>query len=206
VVQIWPGQTVTYVHTNSPGHIWTTLYFVVGLTPFVRSYCDVFLFLGSMHNTCSLFGYIIRCMQMDISCWLVSCAVNVSIGRNRMSELYLLYRVWVSSLEAFKLSDLPSQFCVSDIDCSAWKCREVLLYNECTIIFVIIPDCCRVWRRPSCCIWLRCCRVQLSFNDLVIGSVDKQFNFEMRLPQKYVLFKLGGCLAVLFYKRQIWIL
>jgi hypothetical protein len=26
VVEIWPGQTVTCLHTNSPGHIWTTLY------------------------------------------------------------------------------------------------------------------------------------------------------------------------------------
>ena len=26
VVQIWLGQTVTCLHTNSPGHIWTTLY------------------------------------------------------------------------------------------------------------------------------------------------------------------------------------
>jgi hypothetical protein len=26
VVQIWPGQTLTCLHTNSPGHIWTTLY------------------------------------------------------------------------------------------------------------------------------------------------------------------------------------
>jgi hypothetical protein len=26
VVQIWPGQTVTCLHTNSPGRIWTTLY------------------------------------------------------------------------------------------------------------------------------------------------------------------------------------
>ena len=26
VVQIWPGQTVSCLHTNSPGHIWTTLY------------------------------------------------------------------------------------------------------------------------------------------------------------------------------------
>jgi hypothetical protein len=26
VVQIWPGQTVTCLHTNRPGHIWTTLY------------------------------------------------------------------------------------------------------------------------------------------------------------------------------------
>jgi hypothetical protein len=25
VVQIWPGQTVTCLHTISPGHIWTTL-------------------------------------------------------------------------------------------------------------------------------------------------------------------------------------
>ena len=27
VVQIWPGQTVTCLHTISPGHIWTTLYY-----------------------------------------------------------------------------------------------------------------------------------------------------------------------------------
>jgi hypothetical protein len=26
VVRIWPGQTVTCLHTISPGHIWTTLY------------------------------------------------------------------------------------------------------------------------------------------------------------------------------------
>ena len=26
VVQLWPGQSVTCLHTNSPGHIWTTLY------------------------------------------------------------------------------------------------------------------------------------------------------------------------------------
>jgi hypothetical protein len=25
-VQIWPGETVTCLHTNSSGHIWTTLY------------------------------------------------------------------------------------------------------------------------------------------------------------------------------------
>ena len=31
VVQIWPGQTVTCLHTNSPGHIWTTLYFSLDL-------------------------------------------------------------------------------------------------------------------------------------------------------------------------------
>jgi hypothetical protein len=29
VVQIWPGQTVSCLHTNRPGHIWTTLYLIV---------------------------------------------------------------------------------------------------------------------------------------------------------------------------------
>jgi hypothetical protein len=28
VVQIWPGQTVTCLHTISSGHIWTTLYVI----------------------------------------------------------------------------------------------------------------------------------------------------------------------------------
>jgi hypothetical protein len=28
VVQIWPGQTVTSLHTNRPGHIWNTLYVI----------------------------------------------------------------------------------------------------------------------------------------------------------------------------------
>jgi hypothetical protein len=29
VVQIWSGQTVTCLHTNSPGHILTTLYYAI---------------------------------------------------------------------------------------------------------------------------------------------------------------------------------
>ena len=29
VVQIWLGQTVTCLHTNRPGHIWTTLYIAI---------------------------------------------------------------------------------------------------------------------------------------------------------------------------------
>jgi hypothetical protein len=44
VVQIWPGQTVTCLHTNRPGHIWTTLYFGVRAQTFRRG--TLFLFLG----------------------------------------------------------------------------------------------------------------------------------------------------------------
>jgi hypothetical protein len=32
VVQIWPGQTVTSLHTIRPGHIWTTLYILTKFT------------------------------------------------------------------------------------------------------------------------------------------------------------------------------
>ena len=35
VVQIWPGQTVTCLHTISPGHIWTTLYKEMKYTDYV---------------------------------------------------------------------------------------------------------------------------------------------------------------------------
>ena len=35
VVQIWPGQTVTCLHTYSPGHIWTTLYVLVFSTTLI---------------------------------------------------------------------------------------------------------------------------------------------------------------------------
>jgi hypothetical protein len=29
VIQIWPGQTVTCLHKNRPGHIWTTVYIML---------------------------------------------------------------------------------------------------------------------------------------------------------------------------------
>ena len=42
VVQIWLGQTVTCLHTISPGHIWTTLY--IGLF----QNCVIFEALGGV--------------------------------------------------------------------------------------------------------------------------------------------------------------
>jgi hypothetical protein len=44
VVEIWPGQTVTCLHTNSPGHIWTTLY-ITGfcVRKFERAHVSVWL-------------------------------------------------------------------------------------------------------------------------------------------------------------------
>ena len=38
VVQIWPGQTVSCLHTNRPGHIWTTLYLIVTGVNALKSY------------------------------------------------------------------------------------------------------------------------------------------------------------------------
>ena len=54
VVQIWPGQTVTCLHTNSPGHIWTTLYFP-------GSFVDIFPWIQGGSNmtwtNCDLFTH-----------------------------------------------------------------------------------------------------------------------------------------------------
>jgi hypothetical protein len=50
VVQIWPRQTVTCLHTNRPGHIWTTLYiffsaFTSKLILLAITQASVFLFI-----------------------------------------------------------------------------------------------------------------------------------------------------------------
>ena len=37
VVQIWPEQTVTCLHTISPGHIWTTLYILSTMRPISKA-------------------------------------------------------------------------------------------------------------------------------------------------------------------------
>ena len=37
VVEIWPGQTVTCLHTDRPGHIWTTLY-IPTYTEFIQAH------------------------------------------------------------------------------------------------------------------------------------------------------------------------
>ena len=60
VVQIWPGQTVTCLHTNSPGHIWTTLYYMVR----ARSTCysQLLISLRTIHsniNTYTVFQCVI---------------------------------------------------------------------------------------------------------------------------------------------------
>ena len=37
VVQIWPGRSLTCLHTYSPGHIWTTLYTQFRIIVFLKS-------------------------------------------------------------------------------------------------------------------------------------------------------------------------
>jgi hypothetical protein len=57
VVQIWPGQTVTCLHTNRPDHIWTTLYIYVYIYYFFissrkRGLSAYFSGMFRIHNTC----------------------------------------------------------------------------------------------------------------------------------------------------------
>jgi hypothetical protein len=62
VVQIWPGQTVTCLHTNSPGHIWTTLYTDINICTYTHPhwklmhqlYSWVWLRAGISREVCKL--------------------------------------------------------------------------------------------------------------------------------------------------------
>jgi len=107
------------------------------VAPFVGSASDAVLFLVLVRNTCWRFGYIIGCTQTGILCWLVSCAVSISIRSGRISELYFLYKMWVSSLQACLLSHLPLYFCVSDVNCRTGKYGEVSLEDEGSVILLL---------------------------------------------------------------------
>ena len=55
VVQIWPGQTVT-LHTNSPGHIWTTLYNLLCSACICVSlciYCSLYISTHTQRQACT---------------------------------------------------------------------------------------------------------------------------------------------------------
>jgi hypothetical protein len=52
VVQIWPGQTVTCLHTNRPGHIWITLYSTKQLELMIQTLAKSWN-LGE-HNYCGI--------------------------------------------------------------------------------------------------------------------------------------------------------
>jgi hypothetical protein len=63
VVQIWPGQTVTCLHTNSPGHIWTTLYYDVPVT-----WCAALIITCSSTASCTCRLFVLRSNQTS-ECW-----------------------------------------------------------------------------------------------------------------------------------------
>jgi hypothetical protein len=60
VVQIWPGQTVTYLHTNCPGYIWTTLY-TGSASPWFRT-----ILIHSQQGFCHLRAIYINPVISDI--------------------------------------------------------------------------------------------------------------------------------------------
>jgi hypothetical protein len=49
VVQIWQGQTVTCLHTNNPGHIWTTLCNWLEIYEELRTLKDIILIQGVLY-------------------------------------------------------------------------------------------------------------------------------------------------------------
>jgi hypothetical protein len=92
VVQIWPGQTVTCLHTNSPGHIWTTLYMY-----------RLFLDSTSAHLFCSVTapGRVCRLsicgIIFRVACnMIIVCFQYLPMSLNRSLVTYML--TWVASM------------------------------------------------------------------------------------------------------------
>jgi hypothetical protein len=67
VVQIWPGQTVTCLHTNRPGHIWTTLYYCTAIS---ARYCGATNKVWKQNNLMTLFWDTLYTGKTQVPCKL----------------------------------------------------------------------------------------------------------------------------------------
>ena len=85
VVQIWPEQTVTCLHTISPGHIWTTLYFITkdskkkgnvqGGSNMTGTNCDLFTHKSSR----SYLNHLVFIVRFSWSCFWHWTVLNYSV-------------------------------------------------------------------------------------------------------------------------------
>ena len=65
VVQIWPGQTVTCLHTDRPGYIWTTLYSLpITRNKSVLFFANYLSTVSSKPNVCILWHTYASCISL----------------------------------------------------------------------------------------------------------------------------------------------
>jgi hypothetical protein len=132
VVQIWPGQTVTCLHTNSPGHIWTTLYVCVYVCVYVCMYVCMYV---CVHVCMSMYVYVCICTYVCV-CLCICVCVYICVCMYFFIYLYLLHvpllsvilhaLLWLQMQLKYKYSFENSNttqittYCILNLFCSVW--------------------------------------------------------------------------------------
>jgi hypothetical protein len=152
VVQIWPGQTVTCLHTNSPCHIWTTLYIDRSINRRIV-YSSI---LGAFANTTAksdrTFNFLPSvCLRLSVFClygYEYPCSVCVSTS---VCVLSVCLRVSVFCLCVY---EYPCSVCVSTSIRVLSVCLRVSVFCLCVYEYL-----CSVCVSTSICVLSVCLRV-----------------------------------------------
>ena len=98
VVQIWPGQTVTCLYTNSPGHIWTTLYYEqYALWTYLL--CDESMLYEHTYYAVNIMLYehtycAVNSMRCEHTYSMIVCFMNILIMRWTLCFMNILIVLW----------------------------------------------------------------------------------------------------------------
>jgi hypothetical protein len=107
VVQIWPGQTVTCLHTNRPGHIWTTLYSLpITRNKSVLFFANYLSTVSSKSNVCILwhtYASFISLPNFRLFFFYSKESVKIQAKSKRLQCL-LLKHIWIWRLAPLLLN------------------------------------------------------------------------------------------------------
>jgi hypothetical protein len=105
VVQIWPGQTVTCLHTNRPGHIWSTLYMF--RLHYYGSVTMSGLLLGIVWSVCTRFHHMLILLSWFVSTDFGTCLYQCSLSNFTPVYFHVLTCSWTHTIMSLCIVLLP---------------------------------------------------------------------------------------------------
>jgi hypothetical protein len=120
VVQIWPGQTVTYLHPNSPSRTWTTLYISCGCVVALYSVTEMYnIERWPLHKIpllsalllvkvpVSLLSKTLHCHHVSIICDNINCCVVASDALDVCMKFNEYSSAGLEVIKLFEQNDWP---------------------------------------------------------------------------------------------------
>ena len=169
MVQVWLGQTVTCWHTNSPGHIWATLYTIM--------FAFSSFYGGSLLMAC------LYCRKMFVVCVNKKCAVCVCVCVCGVFTLFYLMELARRDVACQGYTHVPIiHMLASLIINSLWSIFFFVVFpvNATTLQYMFLIT--KQTNANSDCHWTR-----LSFN---IKSTNRM-HYHRALPHPYPFFTHG---------------